>query len=238
MSEVVAAIALAAAAFTLSSSAGLGGSLILVPGMSMLLGPKEGVAVASLLLAVNNVAKVAAYRRTVPIRAAAVIAAATAVGAAVGARLLVAAPDRWVGVGVIVAMALTLAFEASRRARPALRLGWAPALAVASGASSGFSGTSGPMKGIALRSLALDRMHLVGAASIVSLVGDATKTAVYAEASLLGGGSWLVAIAAVPLMIAATAVGQRLNADMSERAFFGLFWGVMGGYTARLLLAL
>ena len=54
-------------AFTLSSSAGLGGSLILVPTMTLLLGPKEGIAVAAVLLGLNNVLRVIAYRRHVPL---------------------------------------------------------------------------------------------------------------------------------------------------------------------------
>ena len=59
-----AALIAAAAAFTLSASAGLGGSLILVPALSLLLGAKQGVALAALMLAANNVFKVALYWRT------------------------------------------------------------------------------------------------------------------------------------------------------------------------------
>ncbi|HAS77070.1 MAG TPA: sulfite exporter TauE/SafE family protein, partial [Marinobacter adhaerens] len=46
------------ASFIVSAAAGLGGSLILVPAMMMAIGTKEGIAVAALLLACNNVAKV------------------------------------------------------------------------------------------------------------------------------------------------------------------------------------
>ena len=52
---VVAALAAAAASFTLSASAGFGGSLILVPALGLLLGIRQGVALAALLLAANNV---------------------------------------------------------------------------------------------------------------------------------------------------------------------------------------
>ena len=44
------------ASFIVSAAAGLGGSLILVPAMMMAIGTKEGIAVAALLLACNNVA--------------------------------------------------------------------------------------------------------------------------------------------------------------------------------------
>ena len=234
---LLATLAAAGLAFTLSASAGFGGSLLLVPALSLLLGPKEGVALAALLLACNNVWKVGAYRKSIPVRAAAAVVLCTVIGAAIGARLLVATPERWVSVAVIGGFALTLLLEARRRAEGVLSRAPGGLLAFGSGATSGFSGTSGPLKGAALRTLGLDRLHFVGAASVVSLAGDATKTGIYADAALLGPGAWRVAIAAVPVMAAATLLGRALNERMGERAFMAVFWTVMAGYTARLAVA-
>lgn len=230
-----AAAAAAFVSFVVSASAGLGGSLVLVPALSLLLGAKEGVALAALLLGANNVFKIVAYRRTLPARLSVAIVAATIAGAFLGARLLVAAPERVVGVAVVVAMAATFLFERRRLSRT-LRAS-APVLALGSGLTSGFSGTSGPLKGVAVRTLGLDRLHLVGAASMVSFAGDATKTAVFAQASLLGGGALAFAAAAMPLMALGTWTGRQINQRLGERAFAGLFWGVMAGYSARLLFA-
>lgn len=225
-----------AASFAVSASAGLGGSLILVPTLALVLGTKEGVALAALLLAGNNVVKVFAYRETVPYRKAAAVIVLLAVGAAIGARLLVAAPETLVTIAVIVSFAVALVAE---------RLGWSrtrsaggPLLAFGSGATSGFSGTSGPLKGMAIRQLDLDRSHFVGAASLASLVGDATKTAVFAEAELLGRDAIVLAVAAIPLMLAATFTGRKINRSIGERGYTILFWLVMAGYTVRLLVGL
>jgi len=231
--ELAFVLAASAAAFTTSAAAGLGGSLILVPALALVLGAKEGVALAALLLALNNVAKVVAYRRAIPLRASAAVIVLTIVGSAAGASLLVAAPEEVVGPVVIASIALSLLFERVA-ALSTVRLGSAPVLAFASGATSGFSGTSGPLKGIALRNLDLDRFRLAGAASAVSLAGDATKTAIFAEASLLGTESIVVAVCAMPLMVAATLTGRRLNRRLGERGFAVLFWTVMAGYSARL----
>ncbi|MCX4672307.1 hypothetical protein OG453_37540 [Streptomyces sp. NBC_01381] len=111
-------------------------------------------------------------------------------------------------------------------------------MAFAAGATSGFSGTSGPLKGLAVRGLALDRLHLVGALSMASLVGDVTKTAVWTDAALLTGGDYLVALACLPLMFFATFLGRRFNTRIGERGYTGLFWTVMAGYTGRLLAGL
>ena len=89
-----------------------------------------------------------------------------------------------------------------------------------------------------IRQLELDRAHFVGAASLASLAGDATKATVFGEAGLLNGDSFLVALAAVPLMLVATLAGRRINRSLGERGYTSLFWGVMAGYTVRLALNL
>ncbi|MBA3360616.1 MAG: TSUP family transporter [Acidimicrobiia bacterium] len=225
-----------AVSFTVSASAGLGGSLVLVPILALVLGTKEGVALAALLLAANNVVKVFAYRETLPLRKALVVIVLIAAGAALGGLLLVSAPERVVTVAVIVSFVIALLAERLDLAR--LRRIGGPVLAVGSGATSGFSGTSGPLKGMAIRQLELDRAHFVGAASLTSLAGDATKATVFTEAGLLSGDSFLVALAAVPLMLVATITGKRINRSIGERGYTSLFWGIMAGYTVRLVLTL
>lgn len=226
------AVAVFAALFV-SASAGLGGSLIMVPTMMLVLGTKEGVAMAALLLAMNNVMKVIAYRRVIPYRAAAGVVVLTFLGVVIGASVLLSAPERAVQVGVALAIGLTLVAEI---AQVPGRAGFAAPLAFGAGLTSGFSGTSGPLKGVALRSLDLDRRHLVGAASLVSLVGDATKAAVFTGGGLLGRTDLLVVLALVPVMIVATTMGYRFNDRLGERGYAVLFWSVMGGYLSRLLV--
>lgn len=222
--------------FTISAAAGLGGSLLLVPTLAVFLGSKEGVALAALLLASNNIMKIVAYRRTLPFRAAAGITLLIVLGAAVGSTLLINAPTVLVSAGVIVMFCASIAAERLEVDR--VRSGFAPLIAFASGASSGFSGTSGPLKGVAIRNLDLDRRHFVGAASLASFAGDATKTAIFAEGQLLGRTSVLLALAAVPLMALGTWSGAKLNERVGEQKFAVLFWTVMGGYSIRLGLLL
>lgn len=46
----------------------------------------------------------------------------------------------------------------------------------------------------------------------------------------------VVAAAAVPLMLVSTFAGRRFNSTIGEVGYARLFWGVIGGYTVRLLL--
>lgn len=224
------------ASFILSASAGLGGSLILVPTLALILGTKGGVALAALLLACNNVVKVVAYRRSLPYRKSAWILVAITIGAALGARLLISAPEDVVTVAVIGAFVGSMLAE--RLHLNLFRRTTAPVLAFASGATSGFSGTSGPLKGVAIRQLDVDRAHFVGAASLASLVGDFAKTAVFAEGELLGANEVTVALIAVPLMLAGTVAGRWINSEIGEKGYTTLFWSVMAGYSWRLVAGL
>ena len=219
MEPLVVAVTLVAIAlsFAVSASAGLGGSLILVPTLALVLGTKEGIALAALLLAGNNVVKVFAYRKTLPLKKAAMVIGLLAVGAAIGARLLVSSPEDVVTVAVIVSFVFALIAERFDLSR--VRAVGGPVLAFGAGATSGFSGTSGPLKGMAIRQLSLDRGHFVGAASLASLIGDATKTAVFAEAQLLDGSAVLLALLAVPLMIVAAEQpfgGRKINHEVDR----------------------
>jgi hypothetical protein len=234
--ELTLAIVAIAISFVVSASAGLGGSLILVPALALVLGTKEGAALAALLLAGNNVVKLIAYRASIPWRSSIWIVVATVVGAAIGARLLVAAPEDLVTVAVILSLIGALVVE--RLGLETARRQSAPVLAVGSGLTSGFSGTSGPLKGVAVRALRFDRLHTVGAASLVSFAGDATKTAIYADAALIGPEGLLVAAAAAPLMVAGTLFGRTINRRIGEHGYAVLFWGVTTAYTWRLISGL
>ena len=232
--EIIAGQLLILGSFTISASAGMGGSLLLVPTMSLLLGVKEGVAVAALLLGANNVAKVAAYRATIPWLAASGVVVATIVGAFIGARLLAGAPEGLVAAAVVASLGAS--FLAEHGVPAAARRASAPLLALAAGATSGFSGSSGPLKGIALRALGLDRLHLVGAASLVSLVNDLTKAGVFVEAGLITTSTAALILPALPLTLLGTWAGRRINIAISERLFAAYFWSVMAGYALRLAL--
>lgn len=233
---VLLAVLLAAAlSFGLSAAAGFGGSIVLVPALALVVGTKEGVALAALLLTGNNLVKVALYRRTIPFRKAALVAVLVGLGALVGAKAMVAAPERVVTWTVVGAFALTFLAERRGTERLLQRVG-TPSLAFTAGATSGFSGTSGPLKGVAVRSLGLDRANLVGALSVVSLFGDAVKASVFTEAGLLGHDAYRVALMAVPVMLVSSYAGKRINQQLGDRRFAALFWCVMAAYTGRLLL--
>ncbi len=224
----------AALSFMLSASAGLGGSLILVPAMAMFFGTKQSIALASLLLGCNNVFKVIAYYRTIPIKAAIGIVLMTILGAGIGAKLLVDAPEHWVNLVVIAIFVFTFFVEFKKL--NTVKRGSSLLFAFCAGATSGFSGTSGPLKGVSLRNLNLNRFYFVGAASVVSLAGDTTKAAVFMNESFFKEIPWSILFGTVLIMPFAVFAGRFVNKKIGEQAYNILFWLVITGYTVRLLL--
>ncbi len=230
-----------AISFVVSSTVGLGGSLIAVPAMIAFFGAKSGVALAALLLASNNVLKVIAYRRTIPWKGAFMLSALTMLGTFVGAHLLLLMPDIWVIAAVLCSLIWSLMSEihshASNSWRPSqsAHRPWVSGLwALIAGLTSGVSGTSGPLKGIAIRQFTSDRQYYAGAASLISFVGDATKVSVFAEAALLGNQELKLLLLVIPLMPLCALCGRWLNWKMGERWFSYAFWAVIVGYTLRL----
>ena len=116
----LAVLAAVVTSFVISASAGLGGSLLLVPTLALLMGGKEGVALAAVLLAGNNIFKVVAYRKTLPFAKSTLVVGVLSVGAALGASLLVRAPEATVAAAVILAIAGSLQAERKQWRRPRL----------------------------------------------------------------------------------------------------------------------
>lgn len=100
---------------------------------------------------------------------------------------------------------------------------------------SGFSGTSGPLKGISIRSLGLPRLEHVGLASCVSLIGDVLKVELFAQAGLLPDIEWYLVAVVVPVMPVAAWVGRRVNERIDESIFRWVFWSVVGAYCLRMM---
>lgn len=232
-----------AMAFLLSSTIGLGGSLIAVPTMVVFFGAKSGVALAALLLASNNVLKVIAYRRTIPWKGASMLSALTLVGTLIGAHFLLLMPDNWIIIIVLLSLIWSLISDVrSHRSnlckthnsvhKPLI----SGLYALIAGLTSGVSGTSGPLKGIAIRQFVSDRQHYAGAASLISFVGDTTKASVFAQAALLGNQEFKILLLALPLMPLCVFYGRWLNLRMGERWFSYAFWAVIAGYSVRLVL--
>lgn len=223
----------------ISATVGQGGSLLMVPAMIGLFGPKNGVAIAALFLALNNVFKMVAYFKHIP-RQAMSLSVVTFIGAFVGASLMAQAPDRLVLAAVVLMMIAAFFIELlprpERQVQGSLPHWLSYCYAGTAGVTSGFSGTSGPLKGLSVKMMQLPPIQVVGGLTLLSFIGDVTKVGVFLSSGLISPhfvATWWWIVLLMPL---ATGLGRYLNTKkITPRAFNILFWSVMALYAARLI---
>ncbi len=231
--EIVACIVIFLS-FLLSASCGLGGSLLLIPMLSLVLGVKEGIVLSSLLLGLNNIVKALYYRQYIRWKQTLWLLLPMAGGAAIGAVAMVHMQADWLG--YFMAMHIIVSFAVQRWATTSIQKSTGIGYAALSGFCSGLSGTSGPLKGIAVRCFYQSKTTLVAAASVLSLATDSIKSGIYLSQIPGIAGNMMLLGFGIVIMPFATGLGRYLNQQMSTRVYDALFYTVMGGYVMRLFI--
>ena len=219
--------------FLLSASCGLGGSLILIPSLSILFGIKESIIISSLLLAMNNLVKVCLFRKSIQLLPVGGLLVCIAGGASLGALLLLKMDEKLITPIFILHVVFSFIFQRNKNLE--VRKKVSLAISFVAGLLSGVAGSAGPLKGIALKCHVFTKTELVAAASLLSFVTDLTKSAIYLPATY-SQLPWGIVWYSLLVMPIATALGRYLNRRMSETAYDALFYSVMSGYVLRLLI--
>lgn len=219
-------------AMLLSATVGFGGSLLMVPLMLLFFSPVKAAAIAALALGINNIGKFGIYHKNIPWKQAFPLAMITAIVGGASALFLLSIPPELALAAIAGVLVLSAIGEFIPLPKTTTRLGACVGLAIAS-VASGLSGTSGPTKGLALRSLQLPKNEMVATSTIVSMFGDLSKVAVF-FASGLYQGNWAIATIFVLLSPFACHLGFFANRRTTEIGFRSLFWVVVAGYALRL----
>lgn len=219
--------------FLVSSSCGLGGSLILIPVLSAVLGIKEGIVVASILLGINNLVKVFFFRRGIKLKPISFLLVLMIAGTVIGSFLMLKADTNFL-TGFLI-FHLLLAFFIQRKATISVQRKTGLTYSFLSGFCSGLSGTSGPLKGLAVKCYMNEKLGIVAAASVLSLATDTTKSVIYLSQYTPTALTMEWFIYSIVVMPIATALGRYINQTMSLKAYEVLFYFVMTGYVFRLV---
>ncbi len=218
----------------LSASCGLGGSLLLIPTLTLLLGVKEGIVLSSILLGLNNVVKTFYYRHHIKLKASLFLLLPMIIGSAIGALLMVQLNSKLLGFFLLAHICIS--FFVQRFSTGSIQRATGIGYAGLAGLCSGLSGTSGPLKGIAVRCFHQSKTALVATASVISLASDAVKSGVYlSQLSGIQLNTFVIAFGLVSMPIASS-LGKRINEQMTTKAYDALFYTVMSGYVLRLFI--
>ena len=191
-------------AFFVSASCGLGGSLILIPVLSAVLGIKEGIVISSILLGLNNIIKVIFFRGNIKFKPVSFLMILMMAGAVIGSFMMLKANSHILTIFLVFNIAISFLIQQYTSLKLQKNAGLI--FSFLSGFCSGLSGTSGPLKGLAVKCHMHTKMEIVAAASLLSLATDSVKSVIYLSQSTPSALSFEWLVYSVAVMPVATAM--------------------------------
>lgn len=221
--------------FLVSASAGMGGSLLLIPTLSYFIGIRDGIIISALLLGLNNCVKIIAFRKYIRFKTISWLMLFMLLGAIPGSLLMMAINEQLLA--VILFGNIIFAFIIEKNAATGVRNKISWGYSWLSGFCSGLSGTSGPLKGMAIKCIDLTKMEVVAAASVLSFAADSTKAIIYlSNQNPLTPANTNLLLVSTCMMPVATLLGRQINRKISDVAYDVLFFSILSGYVVRLAL--
>ena len=226
-------LAAAFVAATVSGAAGFGGALLLLPMLTVAVGPAQAVPLLTVAQLVGNLARVAFGFRDIRWRPVALFLSVAAPCTVVGSLCFVRLPGGVATRGI----GLVLVIFALLRWRGWLRLphnGWLLGVGGALvGFLSGLVGSAGPLGAAVFHTLELPPVAYIASEATTALTLHAVKLAVYQRFITLDAHFWRLAFMLGAAMIAGTWVGRKLAERLSVerfRAFVTLLIADIGLY--------
>lgn len=222
--------------FLLSASCGMGGSLILIPALSIVFGIKEGIMISSLLLALNNIFKLYFYQRQINWPKIGVLVVLMGLGSLLGALFMLELSPRILSIGLGILVVFSFLSHHKLKFNKSTHPLFGGFLSFIAGFSSGMVGISGPLKGLALKHFVTEKSVIVASAAAISLVSDSIKSVVFLQHSSVYLDNLSFIIMAFLIMPFASFAGKKINDSLSTKAYNTLFYIVMSGYVLRFVI--
>lgn len=212
------------AAFT-KGILGFGVNIIAIPIMSLLVGPKEAIAVVSLPGFLNNLIVIWQWRDTnsLPIlKRVAPLLITGVIGITLGSILLV---NLHVEIIEVVLGVVTLVYVLTDKVRqnwhipPEKERFWSAPTGFVAGLLGGISGITGPILVAYLHSLQLDKRYFVYAISLIFVLFSGSQSLNLWLLGRYSGESFLFAIFCIIPLIVGTLVGNKAQAKISQVLF-------------------
>lgn len=208
---VMAALA-SAAAFSQSVS-GFGFSLLLVPPLSLAIGPKEAVVTATLLGLVTSAFTIATTAGAVDWRLAASLAASATVGIPVGLAILVRSNPAALEVGITLVVLLAVVATWRGVSYTAESRFTDVAAGVCSGVLSASAGMAGPPLVLHFHNRGIGRDSFKGTLNVLFFLSGTITGALFIWLGRVPGGDIAPLAVVAPLTAGAWVLGRRVRLD-------------------------
>lgn len=210
----------------------MGGSLILIPSLAICIGTKNAIPIAAILLCLNNMVKINLYFQWINVKKTLILMIPIGLGALIGSLLMIKMNDTVVSIWLFVFLVLSF-WNTYHKNFSKLKLLFISFLA---GLSSGFSGVSGPFKGLAIKNYFDDKFEVVAAASCISLVSDSVKSISFFFNTNVYQNFLFLIFPAIIIMPLASYLGKKFNEILKQATFDHLFYVIMLGYLIKICI--
>ena len=202
-------------ASTISGIAGFGGSLIILPVFSHLIGVKKAIPILTIAWMMGNFSRAAFGYKEIQWRPVLYFCLGAIPSTIVGSLVFVELPAKAVmkGIGVFLVLIIALRHSSIKWSIPEKSFIWCGVLI---GFLSAILGSAGPLAAVAFLSLNLPPTAYVASESVAAVVMHLTKTIVYGKYDLLTGADAWLAVSLGLAMVAGSWTSRQWLKKMSN----------------------
>ena len=229
---MIAALLLAAAGFLawiVSTIAGGGGAMLLVPLVGFIAGVEAVAPAVTLATLIAGGGRALVFRKSIDWAVVAWALPGALVGAFLGAALFVAAPADWLRIAVGLFLVSTVfQYRPGRKKRAFRAPKWLflPA-EILVGFLSGLIGAIGPVMNALYLNAGITKERMVGTKTAISMPMHLVKMSTYAALGAMSGDLWLFGLAAGLGALSSNWLARRVLKNMRETRFRAIVIGFM-----------
>lgn len=214
-------------AWSVSTIAGGGGAMLLVPLVGFIAGAQSVAPVVTLATLIAGGGRAFVFRRDIDWGVVAWALPGALIGAFLGAALFAAAPADWLRIAVgLFLVSTVLQYRSGRRAIRAKRWWFFPAQILV-GFLSGLIGAIGPVMNALYLNAGITKSRMVGTKTAISVPMHLVKLSTYTALGALSGELWLFGLAAGIGALSSNWLARRILKDMRETRYRAIVIGFM-----------
>lgn len=216
-------------AWTVSTIAGGGGAMLLVPLVGFIAGAQVVAPVVTLATLIAGGGRALVFRKDIDWGVVGWALPGALIGAFLGAALFSAAPADWLRIAVglfLVSTVFQYRFGRQSRAFRAKKWWFFPAEIVV-GFLSGLIGAIGPVMNALYLNAGITKARMVGTKTAISMPMHLVKMSTYTALGAMSGELWLFGLAAGIGALSSNWLARRILRDMKETRFRAVVVGFM-----------
>ncbi len=205
-------------AATISGVAGFGGSLIILPVFSYIVGAKQAVPILTIAWMMGNIAKAVIGFSDIRWRPVNYFCLGALPGALLGARIFVDIPAAAV-MKMIGVFLLGIVLLRQRKNLPTVPVSWFVPTGFIVGVCSSLFGSAGPLGAAAFLGLNLPATAYVASEAVTAVVMHAAKTVLWGQYRLISPADLMTGVILGLAMIVGSATGRLLIQRLDQKTF-------------------